>query len=367
MSIHPIVQKYLDGQLPEPMIQSLLGGGLPIPPLDLLQALSHAIFKETPHLEKAQATLLEMPEGLLQSAIVGPVEPPDPLGLICCYRQEATLLETALLHENLTPLWMERVVPHLPGSLLDIVLNNQLFWMERPGILDAVEGHPAGEYNHRRRITEYRRDVLHQIDEELAKERQEVLDAVEAGHLDPVWAILPLPDIKGEADAVEQGPPPAVLDDDAKAMLDAAAKEVEAKYVSVTARLLKATPNQKAILAIKGGKEERVFLIRESNRIIQVNVIKNPRITEQEVQYIAQMRSVNEEVLRFIANNREFMRKYQTVRNLIGNPKTPLAVAMNNLRRLNDFDMRQIARDKNVPEVLRREAGRIVAQKLAKT
>ena len=96
--MHPIVQNFIAGTLPEPLCHTLMAGNLPVPPLDLLQALAHAVFRETPHAALAEQTVLGMPESLLASAIVGPVEPPDPLGLILVYRKEPELLETALLH-----------------------------------------------------------------------------------------------------------------------------------------------------------------------------------------------------------------------------------------------------------------------------
>jgi hypothetical protein len=130
--------------------------------------------------------------------------------------------------------------------------------------------------------------------------------------------------------------------------------------LTLTQRVLRLRTNQKIMLAIKGGKEERTLLIRESNRLIQVNVMRNGRITEGEVAYIAQMRTVNEEVLRIISTNREWMKKYTVVRNLVQNPRTPLALAMNHLRRINEYDLKLMSKDRNVAELLRREAKRMV-------
>ena len=126
---------------------------------------------------------------------------------------------------------------------------------------------------------------------------------------------------------------------------------------------MKLRTNQKILLATKGGKEERTLLMRESNRLIQVAEIRNGRITEGEVTYIAQMRTVQDEVLRIISLNREWMKKYPIVRNMVMNPKTPLPIALNLLRRINEFDMKLMAKDRDVAEVLRREAKRIVEAK----
>lgn len=195
--MHPIVQKFLDQQLPEPMVGALLGGALPLPPLDLLQALAHAVFQEGPLTPKALETLQGIPESLLASAIIGPVDPPAPLGLILIHRRESGLTESALLHEDLTAEWMERVIPSLPGKALEIPLHNQVLWIERPMILDLLEAHPEADYGIKRKVEEFRRDVLKQISQELAQERLEIIDEVEAGNLDRAWAELPPPQARG--------------------------------------------------------------------------------------------------------------------------------------------------------------------------
>jgi len=126
---------------------------------------------------------------------------------------------------------------------------------------------------------------------------------------------------------------------------------------------MKLRTNQKIMLAIKGGKEERALLIREANRLIQVAVVRNGRITEGEIAFIAQMRSINEEVLRIITSNRDWMKKYPIVKAIVLNPKTPLALSLNFYKRLVDLDLKMLARDTNVAEILRREAKRFLAAK----
>jgi hypothetical protein len=358
--MHLIVQKFLEGDLQEAMAKALVAGNLPVPPADLLYALASAVLGETPLGEKALETFLSMPESLVANAIVGPVEPPDPLGLILMHRKEPALLETALLHENLNAAWLERVVPFLPGAVLEIPLNNQVLWMERPAILDLLETHPEAEYQIKRRVNEFRRDVLRLVPAEVAQERLEIIDEVEAGRLHRAWSELPLP---------EDAPEELVLafterTATAERLREAVAEETgEDINLSLTQRVMKLRTNQKIMLAIKGGKEERTLLIREANRLIQVNVIRNGRITEGEIAFIAQMRTINEEVIRIISTNRDWMKKYAIVKALVMNPKTPLAISLNFMKRLIDMDLKLLVKDKNVAELLRREAKRMLAVK----
>jgi hypothetical protein len=354
MTMNPLVQKFIDGQLPEPMAQTLVGGGLPVPADDLLQALAHAVFKETPFSAKALETLASMPESMLANTIIGPVNPPDPLGLILIHRKEPGLLESALLHQSLTAEWMEKAIPHLPGFILEVPLNNQVMWIERPAILDLLEAHPEGDYVIKRRINEFRCDVLRLISKEEADERLEIISEVESGNLDKAWAELPVavesPDDQSDSQA-------AMRERLLKPVVDADGNEIS---LTLTQRVMKLRTNQKIILALRGGKEERTLLIREANRLIQVNVIRNGRITEGEIAYIAQMRAVHEEVIRIISMNRDWMKKYTIVKSLVQNPRTPLPIAMNHLRRINEYDLKLMSKDRNVAEVLRREAKRLI-------
>jgi hypothetical protein len=362
--MHPIVDRFLQGQLPEPMAQALVGGSLPVPAPDLLRALTHAVLRETPYADRALGALAALPESVLSGLLLAPLDPPDGLQLILCHRKEPALLESALLNSALTAEIVEASVPFLPGSALEIVLNNQVLWLQRPRILDLLEEHPEGEYVIKRRVNEYRFEVLRLIPEEVKKERLEIIDEVEAGRLDRAWSELPLPKEKSreeeeaEAAAEELAAERRLLAQ--KPLLDEEGNEIN---LTITQRIARLRTNQKIMLAIKGGKEERTILIRESNRLIQVNVIRNGRITEGEIAYIAQMRTVNEEVLRIISNTREWMKKYTITKNLVLNPRTPLPIAMTHFKRLLESDMKLLIKDRNVPELLRREAKRLTEAK----
>ena len=364
MSMHPIVLKFIQGGLPEPMAMALVGGSLPVPTMDLLQAMAYAGLRDTPYARRALDFFATMPESLLTGVMAEAMDPPAPLQLILCHRKELALLEVALLNPSLTAEILEASVPSLPGAVLEIVLNNQVLWLKRPRILDLLEEHPEGEYVIKRRINEFRFEVLKQIPEQVKKDRLEIIDEVEAGHLDRAWSELPLPKEKSREEAEAEIEPEEVAAERrahaGKPLVDLEGKEIN---LTLTQRVMKLTTNQKIMLAIKGGKEERSMLIRESNRLIQVNVIRNSRITEGEVAYIAQMRTVNEEVLRIISMGREWMKKYPITKALVMNPRTPLPVAMTHFKRLYESDMKLLMKDRNVAELLRREAKRLVDMK----
>jgi hypothetical protein len=88
-------------------------------------------------------------------------------------------------------------------------------------------------------------------------------------------------------------------------------------------------------------------------------VLENPRVGDSDIEAWAKSTNVPEDVLRGIANNKEWCRKYATVKALICNPKAPLGVTLDLLKRLTLKDLEQLAKNRNVPETLRSAARRL--------
>ena len=110
---------------------------------------------------------------------------------------------------------------------------------------------------------------------------------------------------------------------------------------------------QRLTLAMKGSREARAILIRDPNKIVAAAVLSSPKLTETEVEGISKMANVSEDVLRIIATTRAWVKNYPVVLALTKNPKTPVALSMNLLSRLNERDLRMLSTDRNVPDVLR--------------
>jgi hypothetical protein len=143
------------------------------------------------------------------------------------------------------------------------------------------------------------------------------------------------------------------IDEAALAEAVAAAEPDVARRQTLIQRLAKMTVAQRVQFAIKGGSDARRTLIRDPNKVVQRAVLQSPRLTDQEVEAFASMTSLTDEILRLIANNRNFRKNYSVVRNLINNPKTPLDVTLHMLPMLNAVDLKRLTMNKNVPETLR--------------
>jgi hypothetical protein len=129
------------------------------------------------------------------------------------------------------------------------------------------------------------------------------------------------------------------------------------------AQILGMGMHEKIKLALRGNKDARLILIRDPSKMIRRLVLMNPRISDTEVISIARNRSADEELIRLITHKREWMRNYQIRHGLATNPKTPLVIAMAQLGSLNDRDIRQLAKSKNVSAAVAAQARRIVMNK----
>jgi hypothetical protein len=119
-------------------------------------------------------------------------------------------------------------------------------------------------------------------------------------------------------------------------------------------KILSTLPIMRRIkLAMKGTREQRAQLIRDSNKLVAAAVLSSPKLTSAEVESFARMANVTEDVLRVIASNRGWLKNYGVVVGLTRNPKTPPALSMALLQRLNERDMKMLAFDRNVPESVR--------------
>ena len=117
---------------------------------------------------------------------------------------------------------------------------------------------------------------------------------------------------------------------------------------------------EKIKLALRGNKDARTILVRDTNRVIRRLVLQNPRMTDQEALAVARNRNVDDELIRIIAVRRDWMRNYQVRLALATNPKTPVTIAMRQLSSLAERDLRQLAKSRNVPDAVSSQARRMV-------
>jgi hypothetical protein len=275
------------------------------------------------------------------------------------------------------------------GSLLELIAVNQQRLVRAPAIIEAILANPAKTSEAERRAKETRREFFEkergarQIAQELrargktaaaeffeaaeltsAAGEITVADAwiiaehieVSDGDLDDAW----LPAERYEELTVETAEEIAA---NVQRVIESEqfeeGGEISAERVSLIRRIMLMNTRDRMKLAMKGDREARSILIRDSNKLVSAAVVKNPRITEHEVEYIAAMRTVPDEVLRIIALNRSWARSYPIIHNLARNPRTPMPTVLHILPRIRTKDLQQLSLNRNVAEGVRRQAYRL--------
>ncbi len=153
--------------------------------------------------------------------------------------------------------------------------------------------------------------------------------------------------------------------DETAPVLHAETPEEAAKKLTITQRILKMSVAEKIKLATLGNKEARTLLLRDTNRLVCMAAATSPRITDAEIMTLANSRTVSADVLRHIYTTRELLKSYAVKMSLVKNPKVPLPTALKFLQTLQEKDIRELARDRNVPQTIQAQAKAWVMKKEA--
>ena len=141
---------------------------------------------------------------------------------------------------------------------------------------------------------------------------------------------------------------------------------VEERRDSVLQKIAKLDIRGRITLAMRGSKEDRSILIRDSTKLVAIAGLESPKISDGEVEKIALQKNVLEAVLRAIPLKRRFAKNYNITRNLVQNPRTPLDLSLGLMKNLLVHDLKNLSGNKEVSDTIRKLALRMFKQKLEK-
>jgi len=144
--------------------------------------------------------------------------------------------------------------------------------------------------------------------------------------------------------------------------------ETEAKELedNLYQKVLTMKPVEKIKLALKGNKSARSLLIKDPNKQISLSVLKNPRITEEEIETLVKNKATPEHLIREITRNRNFMKDYNILRSILMHPKTPLEISMKYVNNLYIRDIEILSKSREIPAALKNQATRLYLTKSGK-
>jgi hypothetical protein len=363
-------------------------GIAPLKPHELAVAVYQLSFDADPAVSAAaQAAPGTLPDAVLVTLLKEPL----PYRVLHFFGtrlpdQRAEAIE-ALLYNAQTPDATFVVLGgRLPERLVEIIVQNESRLLRMPAIVKALFGNRAARMSSVNRALELcaRNGVSVDVPgfDEIVNEIRQNPSALDSAS-DQAFAAM-AEAVAAPTDYVPPPPPEDFDDEEAQDTLgdpppeekvaDSAASRSEAKPKpkvpekkedgkSLTIDFSKLKIYEKVRMAQFGNSYCRSQLIRDTNRLVAMAVIKSPMITDSEVISAAGNRGVHEEVIRYIANSRDYTKLYAIRWGLVNNPKCPLTVSIRFLTTLNKMDLKKMSKSKNVPGALSTTAKRLLATK----
>ncbi|MGH0035250.1 MAG: hypothetical protein ACQGVK_09505 [Myxococcota bacterium] len=339
LTLSPQAEKYVRRDAPVGARRMAARGALPLAPVELatvLFALQHdpdAEVKET-----ARRSLETLPDHVLHPVLEGETHPAVLSFLAKVHKDDEACCEKIALNpaSDDALIAFMATLPH--RRVVDIISNNQERMLRSEEIVEALGANPLTG-----------RAVIERILSFLGMDQAEEQESEEVDDASAEAAVLAL---LGEG-----------MEDVARQLMSEDEAEGEEEIKNLFAAVQKMTVMQKIKLARLGGSEARSLLIRDRNKVVATSVMGSPKLTENEIVGFAQSRSVSDEVLRIIAHSREWTRNYQVKLALAANPKCPQSSSVKFLNYLQDRDLKNLMKSRDVPSAISSHARRILQKK----
>lgn len=334
----------------------------------------------------AAATLGTLDPAAFSHIASQPDANPEVLGFLCLWPRARRELVEAVIFNPSTPdaALAQLAARSVHPNIIEAISLKQQSLIRSPEIIEAILMNPARTFEAERRAREVREEFFEkQFGARMIAGEQRVRDeatrAAEVAERDTV-SIGDIEDLirlglveEGIDDSFiteyeeEYGPfdmrapePGEQFDvDRTVSEMVAEGAEIAVDRIPVFQRIALMSIKDRVMLAIKGTREARMILVRDPNRVVAGAVLRNPRLTENEVENISSIKMVPEDVLRQIGQSRGWTRSYVVIHNLVRNPRTPIAISLGFLNRIQTRDLRALSQNKNIPDVIRQTANRL--------
>jgi len=394
-----------NSQVPSNLMQSAARGALSVPPEETIEILVYLALHSKLFAERARLTLAGWDEQASMAAAANPKTSAEVLGYFVSPKNLRTCL-LPVLAENPSVkeealdelavsgsravaegLLMSARVMNSPQLLRALQSNAILRPTELAEIekkLAALEANPvaATEVDAAEEVVES--TVIKFLEEnavELAAEKDKPFQPIgmavddaggeAAGETAEVGSQTGAATTSASADVTAGKPVAAAAGKPAASAVAVKAKKqappgLEERRDSVLQKIAKLDIRGRITLAMRGSKEDRSILIRDSTKLVAIAVLESPKVSDGEVEKFALQKNVLEAVLRAIPLKRRFAKNYNIMRNLVQNPRTPLDLSLGLMKNLLIHDLKNLSGNKEVSDTIRKLALRMFKQKLEK-
>ncbi len=364
-------RKHVDPKAPVPLRMMGAKGLVPMGPKEMTTALFMLSFDAEGGIRDAAAkSILGLPDKILAVALRD--ESLDPLVLAHFAKALASkdvYLEMIVLNPSAADETVAEVSATAPERIVEIISQNQLRFLRHPPIVRGLAQNPATRSSTLDSVTDFcvRSGLILEDLEVFRDARRRVLGSGSDEKALEAAAAAEIADAEAEAALEQLG---AAAPDAHEQQLDGAPSEdpfeapLEGRKMTIGQRIAQLSVSKRIEWAHKkGNKEVRTILLRDSNKLVQMAVVQSPRITEGEIIKLSNSRVAPEDVLRYIYNNRTFLKSYQVRVALVNNPKLPVAVGMRFLSQLRASELKSVAKNRNISHGLSTAARNLVEKK----
>lgn len=386
-------------QVPSNLMQSAARGALAVPPDEMIEILIYLAVHNKLFSEQSRLTLAGWDEKASRAVAANPATSAEVLG----YLSASENLRIALLPQLAeNPSVSEESIDALAvsgsRSVVEVLLNSPRV-TNSPKLLQALQANPAlrpneleelrkksasmettsaaapdpaaGDDEVETAVTKFLEDNAAELIAEKDKPFKPIGISLE--ELDTAVNEVELQSEEAKSQAIAAAASEAATAAAATEVAAAAAKKakaaaavMESRRDSVLQKIAKLDIRGRITLAMRGTKEDRSILIRDSTKLVAIAVLDSPKISDGEVEKFALQKNVLEAVLRAIPMKRKFAKNYNITRNLVQNPRTPLDLSLGLIKNLLVHDLKNLSGNKEVSDTIRKTALRMFKQKVEK-
>ncbi|MEZ4255505.1 MAG: hypothetical protein R3A78_07285 [Polyangiales bacterium] len=355
-SLPAAIQRFGDPAAPPPAKMMAAKGLVPVKGADMVMLLVQLSADTDSNVAgPARDTLAGLPREVLLAACGGEMHIAALDRLAEVYIEDDEVLERLMLNGATATSTVARVGRFCSERITEVIATNQQRLLGSPDIIEALYKNTKTRMSTADRLIELA--ARNGVELTGIPSFQAHVEAIQ-GELIPEPSDEPLPGdtLFSEALAADSDNPDVVAEDGAE---DDALKD---EFKPLSFRIGKMRTSEKLRLAIVGNAAARALLIRDRNKQVAMAAVASPQMTDVEAVPIARSKEVSEEILRYVANRREWMKNYELKRAIVFNPKMPTGISLRYLAHMMPGDLKDLARSKNVPGALKSAA----LQRLAK-
>lgn len=339
LKVAPGIARIVKPGAPRDVQLAAARGALPLTGKNLVTVLFFLCGSRDAEIKKAAVkTLRQLPETILVPVIKDDSLHPQLLDLLTrARRSDVELMAVVIMHPATNLKTLLNLAGKAPHEVLERLAGHQNLLHQHPAIGEAIIANPAAEKALKYKLGWQDPDQEPRKIDTAANENDEKGDE------------------NGDKDAGRS-------QTETEALMEEADQEGLSKYqIALDLKVA-----EKIKMGMTGDKEWRTILMKESNKLVQGAVMKNPRISDGEVLSVAKNKTSSDDLIRMILLNKDWVKNYEIKKALVAHPKTPVPKALRFVSALTMKDIKNLARSRQVSNIVMSAARKELERRIKK-